>query len=89
MTAPQTPNAANPPPLSPKGPLSDALIGGPVKPQPAAPLTDEQLRLECIKQAISAGVDTRCITESAERFAKYVKSGTPNNGESLKKSEGA
>lgn len=66
-----------------------SAFGGPVKPQPAAPLTDEQLRLECIKQAISAGVDTRCTTESAERFFQYVKTGTPNQGDSLKKSEGA
>lgn len=83
MSAPQTPKVTTTV-LNP-GPG----LGGPVKPQPAAPLTDEQLRLECIKQAISAGVDTRCTTESAERFFQYVKTGTPNQGDSLKKGEGA
>lgn len=66
-----------------------SAFGGPVKPQPAAPLTDEQLRLECVKQAIAANVDSRFVTESADRFVQYVKTGTANSGGSLKKGEGA
>lgn len=51
----------------------------PAKPQPAAPLTDEQLRLECVKQAISAGVDSRYVTEGADRLRDYVKNGIVGN----------
>lgn len=76
-------------PLSSPPNIGGAFGGGPVKPQPAAPLTDEQLRLECVKQAISAGVDTRFVTESADRFAQYVKTGTPSDGSTLSKGKGA
>lgn len=61
-------------------PSPPATSGPPAKPQPAAPLTDEQMRVKCIELAIAAKVDSRFITEAAAKFHDYVKSGTTSSG---------
>lgn len=66
-----------------------ASLTGPVKPQPAAPLTDEQLRTQCVTLAVQAKVDPRSITASAERIYQYIKTGTPGDGSSVGRNEGA
>lgn len=75
MTSPRPANAA---PAS-GGAIAGSLTG-PAKPQPAAPLTDEQLRLQCVTLAIQAKTDPRYVTESAERLRAYIKDGTSGQG---------
>lgn len=65
----------NPQPTS-GGPImgGQALSGTPATPK----MTDEQLRLECVRQVIVAKVDPRHLTASADRLYQYIKTGTPN-----------
>lgn len=63
--------------MNPNGPIGGTVASTtPAKPQPAAPLTDEQLRLQCVTLAITAKVDSRYLTEGAGKLYDYIKSGS-------------
>ena len=51
-------------------------------------MTDEQLRLECVK-SVAPRVDPRYITSSAEAVFQYVKNGKVSSSESAPRNAGA